>query len=704
MARPFSILLRRQAPVALASALTALLLLLAFLQHRWLVQVSEAERERAHSHVAGAAAAFARDFNEPLSRLAFDFLPLFQDGPVDRQEDRLAELLASRLERWRGTAIEPEILGDVWVVGRDDGSGPPRLRRLDERERILVATEGWPPAFAKLLRRVVADSESAEPLHPMHPTWAWRMRRGSLGSEALDETIPALILPLFDRQPDLLETRPLEADGAPPWRGSFRGSGRWVILQLDRKVLADRVLPQLVRQYFRDAGFGLRVVSKQDPAEVVFEAGRPMPPAAKIEVSVDLFGPLLFSRASRPPAPPPAPPAAPLPPAVPPDVRIPAPPAPPAPPNEGIEEAERAAAPSAPGPPGPPAAGKAAPAPAPVPPAPPARPISPVPRGGGPGTPVMWLARAEERGETQIELGEGRWRLEVFHEEGSLDLAIDRAQRRNLTVAFGILLVLGLSMLFLARTARNAQELARRQMELVAGITHELLTPLSAMKSAGQNLRDGVVQEAPKVSRYGELIVKESDRLTDLVGQILLWAGLESRRTTPHREKVEPRQLAEAALADLRPALDTAGFEVVLEVAPDLPALAGDPAGLRQALGNLIANAVKYGKPPAGGRPYLHIGAQVDQGGERLAFEVKDRGPGVAAEDLPHLFEPFYRGRRVVASSVAGAGLGLALVRRIAEAHGGELRLVSVAGQGATFTLSLPLPRPPSASFPEEEK
>lgn len=699
MARPFSILLRRQAPVALAAALTALLLLLAFLQHRWLVQVSEAERERAHSHVAGAAAAFARDFNEPLSRLAFDFLPLFQEGPLDRQEDLLAELLATRLERWRATAIEPDILGAVWVIGRDDGEGSPQLRRLDERERTLLATAAWPPAFAKLRGRFVADGDGAEPRPPMHPTWAWRLRRGGLGSEALDATIPALILPLFDRQPDLLETRPLETEAAPPWRAHFRGRGRFVILQLDRNVLTQRILPQLAKQYFRDAGFGLRVASKQNPAEVVFETGRPMPPAATIEVSVDLFGPLVLSRALRAPAPPPAPPAAPLPPAV----RIPAPPAPlappapPAPPAERNQEAERSR--RAPVPPEPAAAGRAAPAP--EPPMFSAPPMAPVPRGGHPGTPAMWLTQADETGESQVQLGEARWLLEIFHEEGSLDLAIDRAQRRNLTVAFGILLVLGLSMLFLARAARNAQELARRQMELVAGVTHELLTPLSAMKSAGQNLRDGVVQEAPKVSRYGELIVKESDRLTDLVGQILLWAGLESRQTAPHREKVEPRQLAEAALADLRPALDAAGFEIVLEAAPDLPAFAGDPAGLRQALGNLIANAVKYGKPPDG-RPHLRVRAVVERGGERLAFEVKDRGPGVAAEDLPHLFEPFYRGRRVVASSVAGAGLGLALVRRIAEAHGGELKVGSVPGQGATFTLSLPLS--PSASFAEEQE
>jgi signal transduction histidine kinase len=213
------------------------------------------------------------------------------------------------------------------------------------------------------------------------------------------------------------------------------------------------------------------------------------------------------------------------------------------------------------------------------------------------------------------------------------------------------------------------------------------------MKSAGQNLRDGVVQEAPKVSRYGELIVNESDRLSGLVGQVLSWAGMGSQATAARRERVSPAQIAREALEDQRPGLETADFGIVLEAPEDLPALWADPAALRQALGNLIANAIKYGKP-AEGRPWLRLAAFLEKGGRRVVFTVADRGPGIAAEDLPHLFEPFYRGRRVVASNLAGAGLGLALVRRIAENHGGELA-VSQAGGGATFSLVLPAAEQP---------
>ncbi len=400
------------------------------------------------------------------------------------------------------------------------------------------------------------------------------------------------------------------AEGPPPWRAAAAaGSGGWLVLELDRGVLEQRILPQLAGRYLGQPEFGLRIVAKDDPQRVIFESGPPMSPAANIETTADLFGPLVFAR--RPAGPP---------------FAVPAPPA-------RAHRASRARRPGragrrgrsvaiAPVAPRPPAAVKV-----PVPPLPP---TPPAPAAG----PPLFSSAAPKASGAPIEIGEGRWRLEVYHQEGSLDAAIDRAQQRNLTIALGILVVLGGSMLFLALAARRAQELARRQMELVAGVTHELLTPLAAMKSAGQNLRDGVVREPPKVARYGELIVTESDRLSALVGQVLMWAGLASHEGTLRRERMPPRQLAEEALEALRPGLETANFEVAFEVPADLPEVDGDRAALRQALGNLIANAVKHGQP-AEGRPFLRLAAR--RAGERIVFEVADRGAGIAAEDLPHL-------------------------------------------------------------------
>jgi signal transduction histidine kinase len=134
---------------------------------------------------------------------------------------------------------------------------------------------------------------------------------------------------------------------------------------------------------------------------------------------------------------------------------------------------------------------------------------------------------------------------------------------------------------------------------------------------------------------------------------------------------------------------------IELRVAEELPPVPADEMLLRRGVQNLIANALKYARD--GG----WIGVTVDAHGRgagggwgagrrEVRISVSDRGPGVAADDLPHIFEPFYRGRRAVAEQVQGNGLGLHLVKRIAEAHGGRVTVRSAPGEGATFTIHIP--------------
>jgi len=114
-----------------------------------------------------------------------------------------------------------------------------------------------------------------------------------------------------------------------------------------------------------------------------------------------------------------------------------------------------------------------------------------------------------------------------------------------------------------------------------------------------------------------------------------------------------------------------------------------DEEALRRALNNLVGNAIKYA---ADGRSLtIHLSRQHDGGKDEVAIAVSDRGQGIAAEDLPHIFEPFYRGRDVVSRQLHGNGLGLSLVSRIAEAHRGSVDVRSTPGAGATFTLHLPV-------------
>jgi signal transduction histidine kinase len=277
----------------------------------------------------------------------------------------------------------------------------------------------------------------------------------------------------------------------------------------------------------------------------------------------------------------------------------------------------------------------------------------------------------------------GAWELVIKHREGSLGQAVAAVRHRNLAISGGILALLAATMGMLMVTTQRAQRLARQQIEFVAGVTHELNTPLTAIRSAGQNLADGVVAEPAQVRRYGTLIANEGRRLSDMVGQALELAGIQSGRRAYHLRPAEPAEIVDGALQDCRWLLEESGVTVEREMEPDLPLLQADAAALRRAVQNLVENAVKYG-----GRAGW-IGVRVRRGGAgQVEITVEDRGPGIRPDDLPHLFEPFFRGRDAAAGGVPGSGLGLSLVRHIVEAHGG--RVTVKTGEGSAFTLQLP--------------
>lgn len=284
-------------------------------------------------------------------------------------------------------------------------------------------------------------------------------------------------------------------------------------------------------------------------------------------------------------------------------------------------------------------------------------------------------------------LGEPRWRLVVVHRAGSLEAAVAAARRRNLALSLGVLALLAGSVGVLAVSARRAQRLARQQLEFVAGVTHELHTPLAAICAAGENLADGVVVEGDQVRRYGATIRDAGRRLAGQVAQALELAGMQSGRESYRHEPVVVVAAVDAALADTRHEIEQAAVTVERDLPAGLPPVAGDADALRRVFRNLLANAVKYGA--AGG--WVAVRARVEGGGVTVA--VEDRGPGVSRRDLPHLFEPFYRGRGAAAGA-AGSGLGLAIVRRIVEAHGGKVTAESRAEGGARFTVRLPAAEP----------
>jgi signal transduction histidine kinase len=206
------------------------------------------------------------------------------------------------------------------------------------------------------------------------------------------------------------------------------------------------------------------------------------------------------------------------------------------------------------------------------------------------------------------------------------------------------------------------------------------------IRSAGENLADGLVRDRSQVCSYGALVRDEGRRLSEMVEQVLELAGAESGRPPAPRRLLRVGQLVDDALASCDPALRAAGVKVETDVPAGLPSVLGDEAALGRALRNLFDNAIKYG----GDSPWLGIRARAGDGEREVLVTVEDHGLGIAPEDLPRIFEPFYRGRHLSSQPIHGSGLGLSLVRRIVESHGGRVVVERGGGGGSAFTIRLP--------------
>jgi signal transduction histidine kinase len=228
-------------------------------------------------------------------------------------------------------------------------------------------------------------------------------------------------------------------------------------------------------------------------------------------------------------------------------------------------------------------------------------------------------------------------------------------------------------------------------MEFVAGVSHELRTPLTVIRTAAFNLRGKVASNPAHVERYGALIQQESERLGGIVEQVLRFSSAKAGRVLRERQPVSIAGLVEATLQSNKGMLEEALCEVQTHIEPGLPPISGDSLALRHALQNLLANAAKYGG--ATGKQCVEIAARAVQGGSKgreIEIRVMDHGIGIPAEEQKHIFDAFFRGRKAVRDQIHGTGLGLHLVKRIVEAHGGTVSVESEPGAGSTFIVRIP--------------
>lgn len=282
---------------------------------------------------------------------------------------------------------------------------------------------------------------------------------------------------------------------------------------------------------------------------------------------------------------------------------------------------------------------------------------------------------------------EGEWLLRVRHQAGSLDQAVTAVRNRNLAISFGVLVLLGGSVLMLVITTRRAQRLAQQQMEFVAGISHELRTPLAVIRSAGENLTELQDADPQRTRTYGEIISREGRRLSQMVEGVLLFARMQSGRLSYELTPVAPGEILSQAIEASRPLLADEGVALVTEIADDLPRIRADGRALKSAVQNLLTNAAKYS--PAGSTLELRAEAIRTDDTDQVRISVTDEGPGIPASELSRIFEPFYRGDEARETQTEGSGLGLSLVDKIMEAHDGEVTVRSEPGTGSTFVLQL---------------
>lgn len=282
----------------------------------------------------------------------------------------------------------------------------------------------------------------------------------------------------------------------------------------------------------------------------------------------------------------------------------------------------------------------------------------------------------------------GAWRLVVRHRSGSVEAAVKILRRRNLTVSFSVLLLLAVSMALIVVSAQRAHRLATLQMDFMAGVSHELRTPLAVICSAAENLADGVVGTTDQVKNYGVLIRDEGRRLSEMVGQVLVFAADQAGQRPYHRRPLDMGEVIEDALASVQPALESEKVVVEKRMERDMPLVMGDASALGRCIQNLISNAVKYG----GADRWVGVRAEKTRarGCDELMITVEDHGLGIDHKDLPHIFEPFYRGKNGGAPQVHGTGLGLSLAKDIAETMGGRLSVKTTPSKGSRFTLHLP--------------
>lgn len=238
----------------------------------------------------------------------------------------------------------------------------------------------------------------------------------------------------------------------------------------------------------------------------------------------------------------------------------------------------------------------------------------------------------------------------------------------------------------LEESFNRQRELEQARRDLIAAISHDLRTPLASVRAMVEALSDQVVTDEKTVNRYHHTIQTQVTNLSLLIDDLFELTKLDSGHLQLKLEEASISDLISDALESMRAQADSKKVRLTGHVEPDIPFIMVEAAKIHRVLCNLVQNAIRH--TPADGTVAI-TASTINEGVE---VDVVDTGEGIANEDLPRIFDQFYRGEKSRSRSTGGAGLGLAIAKGIVEAHGGRIWVESEPGIGAVFRLVLPVP------------
>lgn len=280
------------------------------------------------------------------------------------------------------------------------------------------------------------------------------------------------------------------------------------------------------------------------------------------------------------------------------------------------------------------------------------------------------------------------WKVALFHPDGkTVEELVAGDKAIYLTLFVGIVAVMAIGIVVIGRAALHELEAARMKSEFVSSVSHELKTPLALIRMFGETLESGLVSDEGKRQEFYSIITRESERLTHLINNVLDFSRMETGKKQYHFEEDDIVHVVVSTLEAYRFHIRDLGFEMVTQVQEEPILMVIDKDAISQALLNLLNNASKYSEA----QKYIRV--ELTKNADWVLIAVEDRGVGIPQDELAKIFQKFYRASTARTRETTGSGLGLTLVKHIAEAHAGFVDVSSSVGEGSRFVLRLPLRR-----------